>query len=198
MPSKRYVNEDEPLYPVTPAAQPAFTSTGLQLEVRGKLFEGFEVGLSNIVDDTTDEGMINERLDMMRRIFERQRMVFEHREAMAELVNKTVLLKKLPDMVREYTERRAHEHAAELAKMQIRHNRERRGEFKMSNAQVSWNDQFNDETEKKLKEFQGYLDTYPAEVANLKERIERCKRVFDGTEKTDLLSDMLDYKEAAE
>lgn len=197
MPSK-YVNEDEPLYPVTPAAQPAFTSTGLQLEVRGKLFEGFEVGLSNIVDDTTDEGMINERLDMMRRIFERQRMVFEHREAMAELVNKTVLLKKLPDMVREYTEKRSHDYAAEMAKFQIRHNRERRGEFKMSNAQIAWSDQFNDETEKKLKEFQNYLDTYPAEVANLKERIERCKRVFSGIEKTDLLSDMLDYKEAAE
>lgn len=201
MPRSKYVNEDEPLEAAPRPAQPAFASTGLQLEVRGKLFEGLEVGLSNIIDDTVDEMEANRRLDMMRRIFERQRVVFEHRETMLMLANKRVMLREVPGMITEYTQKRAREYASEMAKFQARWERDRRGEFKLSNAQASWVDQFNDESEKKLKEFETILADYPREIKNLEDRVARCKRVLDGIERTDLLLDLDPWdsqREAAE
>lgn len=202
MPRSKVVNEDEPLEQTPRPAQPAFASTGLQLEVRGKLFEGLEVGLSNIIDDTVDEMEANRRLDMMRRIFERQRTVFEYRETLLGLMNHKVMLKEVPGMMKEYTEKRTREYAAEMAKFQARHIRDgRRGEFKLSAAQASWVDQFNDESEKKLKEFEDILAKAPREIKNAEDRIERCKRVLDGLEKTDLLLDIDPWdsqREAAE
>jgi selenocysteine-specific translation elongation factor len=196
-----FINEDEPLEERYTPAQPAFTSTGMQLEVRGKLFEGLDIGISNIVDDTTDERQINERLDMMRRIFERQRVVFEHRETMLMLANKRVMLRELPGMITDYTGKRAHEYAGQQARWQSSYLLNgKRGDFKMSNAQQSWAEQFNDETQKKLDEFKRMADEYPGEVKNLEERIRRCERVLAGLERTDLLLDLdpFDVDKAAE
>jgi hypothetical protein len=194
----RMINEDEPIEQRVAPAQPAFTSTGMQLEIRGKLFDGLDIGISNIVDDTTDEKMINERMDMMRRIFERQRVVFEHRETMLMLANKRVMLRELPGMIADYTTKRAREYAGQQARWQAQfllHGK--RGEFKMSSSQISWADQFNEETEKKLAEFTKMADEYPGEIKNLEERIKRCERVLDGLERTNLLLDLDPFDMAA-
>lgn len=171
----------------------------LQMEVRGKLFEGLEVALLMTVDGT-NETAANSKLDLMRRMFERQRVVFEHRETMLMLANKRVTLKELPTLIADYTQKRLRERAAEEARWTVRWNRDKRGDFRMSAAQQQWMDQFSDETEKKLAEFKTMLDEYPGEIQNLEDRINRCKRVLAGLERTDLLLDLDPWgnKDAAE
>lgn len=194
-----YIEEDQPLEERYTPAQPAFASTGMQICLRGNLFDGLQFEASNIVDDTTDEQMINERLDMMRRMFERQRMVFEHRMAKADLINKKVLLAELPGKITAYSQERAHALAVEHGKWAARWNRDRRGDFVPNQAQRQWLDQFEDESRKKLDEYEGMLQSYPGEIKNLEERLSRCQRVLDGEEKTQLLDDLLpEYRDAAE
>ena len=173
----------------------------IQIEVRGKLFEGLDIALVTTCD-SNNETASNAKADMLRRMFERQRVVFEHRETMLMLANKRVMLREVPGMIREYTEKRTREFAAEQAKWQSRWIRDgKRGEFRQTAAQASWVDQFNDESEKKLKEFEMILADYPGEITNLEARIARCKRVLDGIERTDLLLDLDPFdtqREAAE
>jgi len=195
-----WIDEDQPLEERYTPATPAFTSTGMQICLRGNLFDGLQFEASNIVDDTTDEKFINERLDMMRRMFERQRMVFEHRMAKADLVNKKVLMASLPATITEYTEAQAQKLRVEEARWQMHYLRNgKRGDFVMNANQRSWLEQHETETTKKLDEYQEMLKNYPAEIKNLEERLARCQRVLDGEEKTDLLNDLLpEYRDAAE
>jgi tRNA U34 5-carboxymethylaminomethyl modifying GTPase MnmE/TrmE len=196
-----YIDEDEALEERYTPAQPAFTSTGMSVSIRGDIFGGLQFEASNIIDDTTDEGQINERIDMMRRMFERQRTVVEHRMTRSQLAFTMVELQETPGMITKWTQERAHKLAVERAKWEMRWNRDRRGDFRQSAAQTQWLDQFEDETKKKLDEYEAILRDHPAKIANLKDRMERCERVMRGAEKTDLLDDLfsqIGLPEAAE
>lgn len=199
--SKRYIEEGDPIETKVTPAQPAFTSTGMQISLQGDIFDGLRFEASQIVDDTSDERWINEQLDRMRRIYERQRTIVEHRMTRFDLANKVTTLKALPETIKEYTADRAATRNREVASWQIRHQmRGARGDFKPNDSQRSWLDNFDVETQKKLLEYDTMLKDWPAEIKNLQDRVARCRRVIDDlVEKTDLIDDLLpEVDEAAE
>jgi hypothetical protein len=191
--SDRYINEDEPLEVKVTPAQPAFTSTGMQLSITGKIHPELNFESSMIVDDTSDEHYINECVDRMRRVFERQQSVIEHRMTRFDLANKTTVLREVPKLMDEWSAKRDRDRRIEEAKWQIAWNRSpKRGEFRINDSQRNWLDTYDAETKKKMDEFQSMLETYPADIKNLEARVDRCRRVIEGlADRTDLIDDLL-------
>ena len=188
----RYIDEGDALETKYTPAQPAFASTGIQLALDMDIHGLFKFQSSMIVDDTMDEQLINERLDMMRRIGERQRTVVEHRMYRFEHANLVTTLNTLPKLQAEWIEKRSSERRIMEASWQAAWIAGRRGEYRQTEAQRSALDEFDRATQKKLDEFQHMRDEYPARIANLEDKRNRCRRVIDElAEKTDLLDELL-------
>ena len=209
--SKRYIEEGDPIETKVTPAQPAFTSTGVQLSMKGDVFGLFEFQASIIVDDTSDEMWIHGQMDMLRRVFERQRAVIEHRQYRLTQSSQVITLKKLPEMRAEWLDERSRLRRIEEAKFQLEWNRKQaRGEFRLSAPQRSFLEAFDAATQKKLDEFDVIAATFPDEIKINDAKRRRCLEIMSGQDKTDGLDELLleselnplmlppDFKEAAE
>jgi hypothetical protein len=183
----RVINEDDPM-PAQRDAEPRVTMSGMGLTLQGDA-GGFQVAIDQHLDASADEAWINETLDRMRRVYQRQRACVEIIGCRVDLMSAEKTLEVLPQTIIEYKIKRATEKAAMIAGWQ--HDWEagtRRGEFSLTVSQRSNRNAFDEETARKVAEFEAMPAHLEQQISVYKKQVARQQLIIDGADKLEAMT----------